>query len=106
MDTSPLTRIMLALQEGPGTAPELAAELDLCPAACSSYLYRLWCRGWIERSRHQIRHARAGRHGVLYGLPDDITQPQPRSRPVRTPRAYASHCAYARPAARRRGSSL
>lgn len=93
MDASPLTRIMTALHDGPGTAAELGIELGLSPAACSTYLHRLWRRGWIDRAQTRIRRAGRGANGMLYGLPGTIPDPQPRE-PLPAARTYAADCAY------------
>lgn len=97
MDASPLTRIMAALEDGPGTAAELGAEVGLTAAACSSYLHRLWRRGWVDRAITRIRANPVGREGLLYGLPGTIPDPEPRALPA-APRSYACDCAYGQPA--------
>lgn len=87
---------MEALNEGPGTASELSAELDgLSSAICSVYLHRLWIRGWIERSKSTMRNARVGRECNIYGLAKDIAEPAPRRAKPPETRRYKGSCAFA-----------
>lgn len=97
MDASPLMRIMAALEAGPGTASELAVELGISPGPCSSYLYRLWRRGWVDRADVEVRSAPVGRAGRLYGLKGAIPNPAP-APPPRPARTYSAACTYGRQA--------
>lgn len=60
MISSAPKRVLAALEDGPGTPSELAAELELSAEACSDALRRLVSRGRVLRSPERVQ---------LYGQP-------------------------------------
>ena len=63
------TRIIEALEDGPATSGDIAAEIGRSVAYCSAALHKLWDAGGIRRTAHKIARNR-GPGAYLYYLPE------------------------------------